>query len=180
MRVGGDVFVGKINVRFDVREGLHQLIAQGLNALAELAGELFVGGCQSEIGAGMNHVTHGLGLCEINAAIDKRAPRKFPRQGTARAGGQHGLQHRLTGHHAAMAGNLHGIFSRKCPWRTHHSKQHFIHRTVVRINNVPVVDGVRSGFGGFGRVHSSGPKTPVGHHHSVIARKADDRQRAFT
>ena len=85
----------------------------------------------------------------------------------------------MTGHHAAVAGNLHGIFSRKCPWRTHHSKQHFIHRTVVLINNVPVVDGVRSGFGGFSGVHSSGPKTPVGHHHSVIARKADDRQRAL-
>jgi len=39
-----DVFVGKINVRLDMRERLHHLVAQRVDALGKFAGELFVGG----------------------------------------------------------------------------------------------------------------------------------------
>ena len=56
-------------MRLDVREGLHQTIAQFIDALAELAGELFIGGGEGEIGAGVNHIAHGLRLREINAAV---------------------------------------------------------------------------------------------------------------
>src|SRR3989442_13186682 len=44
--IGGNVFIGKIDVRLDVREDLEHLLAQGLDALGELACELLAGGAQ--------------------------------------------------------------------------------------------------------------------------------------
>ena len=95
LRVGRDVFVGKINVRLDVRQRLHQVVAQLVDALRQFAGELFVGGAQREFGARMNQVGDGLGLREVNAPVEKGAPGEFAGFGQARAVGQHGVEHEL-------------------------------------------------------------------------------------
>ena len=44
LRVRRDVFIGKINVRLEMGEYIHQIVAQLTDALAEFARELFVGG----------------------------------------------------------------------------------------------------------------------------------------
>ena len=84
-RVRRNVFVGKINVRLDVGECVHHIIAEPVDALRKFAGKLFVGGGQREFGARMDQVRDGLGLREVNAAVEKRAAREFARLGQARA-----------------------------------------------------------------------------------------------
>ena len=44
LRVRRDVFIGKINVRLEMGEYVHQIVAQLADALAEFTSELFVGG----------------------------------------------------------------------------------------------------------------------------------------
>ena len=92
--VGRDVFLGKINVRLDVRERFEHLIAQLVDALGEFAGELLVGGAQGQLGARMNQVGHGLGLREVEATVEEGALGEFARLGQPRAAGQHGIEHR--------------------------------------------------------------------------------------
>lgn len=70
-RIGCDVVVRKINVRFDMRKGVQQIIAQLVDALAEFAGELFVGDVEREFRARMDHVQHRLGLCQIKPPVEE-------------------------------------------------------------------------------------------------------------
>ena len=91
----------------------------------------------------MNHIAHGLSLRQIDAAIQKCASRKLPRQGTTRPGGQHGLQHGLAGHHTAVAGDLHSVLPRERARHTHHGQQHFVNNTILRIDDVAIMQSVR-------------------------------------
>jgi len=83
--VRGDVFVRKIDVRFDVGEDLEHVVAQFVDALGKLSCELLVGGAQGQFGARMDQVGYSFGLREINAPIEKSAPGKLARFGCARA-----------------------------------------------------------------------------------------------
>ena len=97
----------------------------------------------------MNHIAHGLSLRQIDAAIQKRASSKFPRQGTARAAGKHGLQHGLAGHHPAVACDLHSVLPRKRARSAHHGQQHFVNDTFLGIDDVAVMQRVRRRFAGY-------------------------------
>src|SRR5438067_8895943 len=90
--VGRNVFVRKINVRFDVGQDEDETIANCIDAGAEVASELLVRGAQREFGAGVNKVNDGLGLGEIDAAVEKGAARKFARLSEARAADQEGVE----------------------------------------------------------------------------------------
>src|SRR6185312_6188324 len=76
-----DVFLREINIRFDMREGLQHIIAELIDALGKLSSKLFVGGAQSEFGARMNYIGNGLGLREVNAAVQECAAGKLARLG---------------------------------------------------------------------------------------------------
>ena len=75
----------------DVGEGLHEIIAQVMDALAEATGELFIGGGKCEVRAGVDKVADGFGLGEVDAAIDKGAPGEFTRLSATRAACQNGF-----------------------------------------------------------------------------------------
>ena len=53
-RIRFDVFVRKVDVRLDMSQGLHHLIAQLINPLRKFAGQLFVRGGKGELGPRMN------------------------------------------------------------------------------------------------------------------------------
>src|SRR4051812_50036035 len=72
-RVGRNVFVWEIDVSFDVGEDQHEAVAKCVDAGAERAGELLVGGAEGEFGAGMNQVDNGFGLRKVDAAVEKGA-----------------------------------------------------------------------------------------------------------
>ena len=95
LRVRRNVFVGKINVRLDVRERVHQIVAELVDALRQFAGELFVGGGEREFRARMNQIGDGLGLREVNAAVEKGALGEFARLGQPRAVFQQRVEHQL-------------------------------------------------------------------------------------
>ena len=96
----------------------------------------------------MNHIAHGLGLRQIDPAIHKCPARKFPRQGAARTGGKHGLQHGLASHHAAVACDLHSVLPRKRARGAHHGQQHFVNDTFLGIGDVAIMQRVRRRFTG--------------------------------
>jgi len=56
-------------VRLDVRERVHQIIAEPVDALRKFPGKLFVGGGQRQFGARMNQIGDGFGLREVKAAV---------------------------------------------------------------------------------------------------------------
>ncbi len=77
LRVRRNVFVGKINVRLDVREHVHQIIAEPVDALRKFSGKLFVGGGQRQFRARMDQISDRFGLGEVKASVEKRAAREF-------------------------------------------------------------------------------------------------------
>ncbi len=80
-----DVFVGEINVRFDMSQRLHHFVAKLVDALGKFASELFVGRAQCEFSPRMNQIRDGFRLGEVNSAIQEGAPREFARFGEPRA-----------------------------------------------------------------------------------------------
>ena len=92
-----EAFLGKIDVGLDVRERVHQVVTQQIDALRKLAGKLLVGGAQREFGTGVDEIGDGLGLREVDAAVEKGALGKFARFGQSRAGGERGVEHQFGG-----------------------------------------------------------------------------------
>ncbi len=140
--VGRDVFVGKIYVRFDVREGLDEVIAQEVDALGKFAGKLFVGGGEGEFGARGNQIVHGLGLREVNAAIEKCAAGEFAWLGEARAVFEHGVEDESRWQQSAVTGDFDDVLARQGARGAHHGDHDFIHGAVVA-HDFAVVNGVR-------------------------------------
>ena len=105
-RVRADVFVGKIDVRLDVGQRLDHWSPKLIDAAGKLAGKLFVGGLERQLGPGMDEVSHRLGLGKVYPAVQKGAPREFPRLGQARATGQDRVQDHLGREDAAVAGDF--------------------------------------------------------------------------
>src|SRR5439155_27298410 len=83
-RVGRNVFVGEIDVRLDVGEGFHQVIAQLVDPLRQLARELLVGRGQRQFRARVDQVGYRFGLGKVQPPIKKRALGEFARLGQSR------------------------------------------------------------------------------------------------
>ena len=114
-------------MRLDMRQGVHQFVAQPVDAPGKPAGELFLRRRQGQLGARMDHVGHRLGLREINTTVQKRALRKLAGPGGPRAGGQHRFQHPTRRQQSAMTGNLHRVLAGERARRPQHRDQHLIH-----------------------------------------------------
>ena len=153
LRVGGDVFLGEVNVRLDVRQRLQHFVAQLVDALRELAGELFVGGAQGQFGARVDQVGHGLGLREVNAAVEEGAPGEFAGLSQPGAVRQHGVQDQLRRQNAAVAGDLDDVLARKGARGAHDREQDFINVLPVA-HDVAEMDGVCRRCGGLGATPS--------------------------
>ena len=143
------VFVGKINVRLDVREHVHQVVTQLVDALREFAGELLVGGAQREIGPRVDEIGDRLGLREINASVQKGALGELARQGQSRPPVEHGVEHGLGGADAAVAADLDDILSGKRRRGFHHRNHHLVEPPFI-LDDVPVMQCVRLGLGELG------------------------------
>ena len=106
-----NVFIGKINVRFGVRECLHHFIAQFVDALGKFAGQLLLRRRRGQFRAGVNQVGNGLGLGQVDASIEKGAAGEFARFGHPRAMLQHSVKHQLGRQQAAVAGYFDHVFA---------------------------------------------------------------------
>ncbi len=136
-----------------MRERLHHFIAQLIDALRQFSGELFIGGGERKFRARMDQIGHGLGLREIEPAIEKSAPREFAGLGQPRAIFQNRVEHEFRRQNAAMTGNLHGIFARERARRAQDGEQHFIHGFALP-DDFAVMNCVRRRGGRFQRTFS--------------------------
>ncbi len=135
-------------MRLDVRQREHQVVAQLVDALRQFSGELFVGGGQRKFRARMNHVRHGLGLREVNAAVEKSALGEFARLGQPRAVCKSVSSTSLAGQQSAVAGNFDGVLARKRARRAQDGEQHFVNHFSVA-DDFAKLDRVRRRGGWF-------------------------------
>ena len=140
--VGRDVFVREIKVRLDMRERGDEAITKLIDLLRQLAGELFVGRRQGEIGPGVNEIRHRFGLREIQPAAQERPLRELARLGEARAAREHRIEHTLGSKQAAVAGDLHDVLAGKRAWRAHHGDQHLVDDALTP-ESMAILDRVR-------------------------------------
>src|SRR4051794_8036535 len=96
-------------------QSLKHHLADGVDALREFAGELFVGGAQSQVSARIDNIRHRLGLSEIGATIEKGASGEFARFGKARAALQYSIKHHFRREQTTVAGNFDNMFTRESP-----------------------------------------------------------------
>jgi hypothetical protein len=94
--VWSNILIWKIDVRFDVRQSLHHVVAEFFDALRKFAGELFIGRIERQLGARVNQVRDGFSLREIDAAIQERSLGEFARSGKSRPCFEHRVQHQLS------------------------------------------------------------------------------------
>ena len=176
--VGRDVFLGKIQMRLNVRERVHQVVAQLIDAGRKLAGELFIGRAQGEVRPRMNQVRHGFGLREVEAAIEEGALGELTGQGEARAVFQHGVEDGFGGENAAMTGDFHHVFAGVGARSAHHGAEDFVHR-LAGADDFAVMNRVTGRRAGFGGILSNGNKCLVRHRERLRAGNTDDRQPAL-
>jgi len=72
-------------MRFNVRERVHQIIAELVNALRKFSSELLDAGGKREFRARMNQIGDGLGLGEVEPAVEECTAGKFAGFGQPRA-----------------------------------------------------------------------------------------------
>jgi hypothetical protein len=162
-----------------MRQNLDHVIPEMVDALGKFAGELFVGGGEREFGAGMNQIGDSFRLRQINASVEKCAPRKLTRLGQARAVLQNRVQNHFRGQESAVAGNFHHVLARERPRRAHHRQQNFID-VLTMANDLAIMNCVGWRDGWFERRLADGNKTLVSHGERLRAGKANDGQSAFT
>ena len=165
-------------MRLDVGENFHQVVAQLVDALGQFAGQLLIGGGQGQFGAGMNQIRHRLGLGQIDAPIEKGAPRKFTGRGQARAFFENRIQNQLGREQPAVAGDLDHILAGEGARRAHDGHEHLVHHLVVT-NNFTEMNGVRRRQRRRERGFPGGFETGVRYRQRARAGKADDRYAAF-
>ena len=141
--------------------------------------DLMLTGLEGELGAGMDQIRDGLGLGEVDAAIEESAPRELAGLGQARAAGQRGIEHELGRQQSAMAGNLHRVFSRECPRRAQHRDHHLVDHNPIP-HDMPVVQRVGNGQRRELRRLAGRPEAEVNHGQRLRTRNPDDRESAFT
>src|SRR5581483_623112 len=73
IRQDGNVILGEIDAGFESRDQFHQLVLDGLKAAGQSSFELLGGYPRLVQGLGVDKVAHGLGLGEIDAAIEEGA-----------------------------------------------------------------------------------------------------------
>ena len=165
-------------MRLDVGQRLEHFVAQLVNALGELAGELFVGGAQGQLGARMDQIGDGFGLHQVNSPIEKGAAGEFAGLRQPRAVREHGVQHQLRRQNSAVAGDLDHIFAREGARRAHDGEQGLIHGLPVA-HDMAEVGRVRRRGGWLDGRFAGRSKRPVGHGQCFRARDADDGQPAL-
>ncbi len=156
-----DVFVGKIDVGFDMGEDEEEIVAEGMDALGEMTGELGMGGVQGELGAGVDEVDHGFGLGEVESAVEEGAPGEFAGFGEGCTGAEEGVEDLTGDEGTAVATDLDGILAGVGTRGAEDGEEDFIDATVIGVD-VAVMDGVGGGGGGKRGRGATGLEAAVG------------------
>ena len=110
-----DLLLGKVQRRFDQHAQPHQTLAQALHLLREHARQRAPGRARCRFGAGVDQVGHGLGLGQVELAVEEGALGEFARLGQPQAqrlpGLQAARQQQLQQHRAAMGLQLEHVFA---------------------------------------------------------------------
>jgi hypothetical protein len=101
--VWGDVFFGEVDVGLDVGEDVDERSAEGVGFLADGAGELLVGGAEGESALGVDEVHDGLGLGEVDFAVEEGALGELAGFSGAGSGLEEGFEDALGDEHTAVA-----------------------------------------------------------------------------
>jgi hypothetical protein len=177
-RKRGDVFVREVNVRFDVSQDFHQVVAQLVDAPGELAGQLFAGGGERQFGAGVDEVGHGFGLGEVQTAIEEGAPCELAGSGEASAIFEEGFQDKAGREQAAMTTDFHSVLAGEGARGAKDREQYLIHVLAVA-DYFPEMNGVGGGGGRRKGGFAGGPETGFGDGKGAGAGKADYGETAF-
>ncbi len=166
-------------MRLDVRQRLHQVIAKLVDALRESAGELLIRRGQRQFRARMNHVRHRLGLRQVEAPIEERAPGELARLRQPRAVFQQRIQDELGREQSAVAGDLDHVLAREGSRRAHDGDQHLVDDLALT-HDLPIVNRMRRRGGRLERGRALGSETFFSDGKRLRAGKPDDRQAAFS
>ena len=106
-----DVLVGKIQRTFDEHPQVGQLRGEGLQAPGEGAFEGLLRGAHRLAGSGVDEIGNGLGLGEVEAAVEVGAFGEFSGLGDAGSGRDRRAQQFRQQHRTAVALQLHDVFA---------------------------------------------------------------------
>ena len=139
------VFLGEVHGGFDPCEGLQERFAHACDGLGQGARGGGVGGAESGPGACADPVDHGLGLHQIDAAVEKRALGEFAGLGEARAVPQDELEDGLKRSRAAVGVDLDDVFAGVAVGGAHDVQEHLVEGLAVVSADFPVTDAPARG-----------------------------------
>jgi len=158
-------------------EDEEEIVAEGMDVLGEMAGELGMGGVEGELGAGVDEVDHGFGLGEVESAVEEGAPGEFAGFGEGCTGAEEGVEDLSGDEGTAVATDLDGILAGVGAWGAEDGEEDFVDATVFGVD-VAVMDGVGGGNGGKRGRRTTGLEAAVGDGECARAGDADHRQSA--
>ena len=162
-----------------MRQHVHGVVAQLVDPLRQLPGQLFVGGIQGEVSAGVDQVCDRLGLREVNPPVEECALGEFPRQGQPGSGIEHRIEHGPRGLHAAVAVDLNDVLTGKRRRGAHDGYHHLVD-PLRAVHDVAVVDRVRIRLGQVIVCSVRRPEHGVPNRHGVFAGDANNRESSLT
>ena len=100
-------------------------------------------------GSGRGHqVRDGLGLGQVQAAVEEGAEGEFARAGGAGAGGQQAVQYAAQGNRAAVAAQLGNVLAGVRAWTRHEEQQGLVDQLIVAVEDLHQVRIARFGVAG--------------------------------
>ncbi len=114
---GVDTFFGEVDVRLDVSDEVEEVIADVVNLLADAALELLGGGGSRPQSLRADEIHDGLGLGEIEFAVEKGALGELAGTCARRTRLEHRLQHASGDEDAAVAADLDDVLAGVTRWR---------------------------------------------------------------
>ena len=138
-----DAFVREVDAGFDFNQQAYQAFAQTPELLRKGSAELFQCDPETGLGTGRNQVHHGLGLCEIEPAVQKGTLGELPRLRQSRAAQEKGLQTEPKDEWPPVALELDDVLAGVAAGCLHDGRQDFVYARAVGRAQFAMVQGVR-------------------------------------
>ena len=139
-----DALVREVQHDFEAGDDFHDLIAQSANPFGQVACERARRECDSAIGPRADHQRDGLGLGEIEAAVEECPPGELARRRQPRAAGDDPLRHHPQQRRGAMTRELDDVLARVRARRAHDGAERFVDALVaLRVDDADPAKCVR-------------------------------------
>ena len=168
---GGDVVFVEVDFGFHLGEQVQAGRAHLTDCVGKAARQLVGGDGEGRRGGRGHQVRDGLGLGQVQAAVEECPQGEFARARRTGAGGQQAVQYAAQGNRAAVAAQLGYVLAGVRAWTRHEEQQGLVDQLIVAVEDLHQVRVAGSGVAGAAGDAARDPQgfRPTDAHHADAA-----------